>query len=83
MQMTETARSSLAREYTLCSNAVAHYKKSLKEFERKYRVTTAAFLKRFEAGAFGDDAEFFDWYASAKLHAQWQKTLLALRTAIR
>ena len=82
MQMTETTRSSLAREYTLCSNAVAHYKKTLKEFERKYRITTATFLKRFEAGAFGDEAELFDWYASAKLHSQWQKTLSALRTAI-
>lgn len=83
MQLTQETKTSLAREYTLCSNAVAHYKKALKDFERKYRITTTTFLKRFDAGIFGDDADSFDWYASAKLHTQWQKTQSALRAAIR
>ncbi len=83
MQLTQEAKTSLLREYALCSNAIAFYKKSLKAFEQKYRVTTTAFLKRFEAGEIGDDADYFDWYAFAKLLAQWQKTQSALRSAIR
>ena len=83
MQLTHETKTSLVREYALCSSAIAFYKKSLKEFERKYRLTTTAFLKRFEAGEIGDDADFFDWYAFARLLAQWQKTQSALRTAIR
>jgi hypothetical protein len=83
MQLTQEAKTSLVREYALCSNAVAFYRKEIKEFERKYRLTTANFLKRFDAGDIGDDADYFDWYAYARLLAQWQKTRSALRTAIR
>ncbi len=83
MQLTYEAKTSLEREYALCSSAITFYKKSLKEFERKYRLTTRMFLKRFEAGEIGDDSDYFDWYAFSRLLAQWQKTLSALRTAIR
>lgn len=83
MQLTQETKTSLVREYTLCSSAIAFYKKSIKEFERKYRITTNAFLKRFEAGEIGDDADYFDWCAFARLLAQWQKTQSALRAAIR
>ena len=83
MQLTHETKTSLAREYALCSSAIAFYRKSIKELERKYRLTTTVFLKRYDAGEIGDDAEFFDWYAFAKLLAQWQKTRSALRTAIR
>lgn len=83
MQLTNELKSSLKREYTLCSNAVAFYKKALKKFEQKYHLSTQTFLKRFEAGQIGDDADYFDWYAFAKLLAQWQKTQSALRSAVR
>jgi hypothetical protein len=83
MQLTQEAKTSLTREYALCSSAISFYRKSIKEFERKYRLTTVRFLKRFEDGDIGDDADFFDWYAFARLLAQWQKTQSALRIAIR
>ncbi|MEK7748036.1 MAG: hypothetical protein AAB300_03065 [Nitrospirota bacterium] len=71
MQLTHEAKTSLEREYALCSSAIAFYKKMLKEFERKYRFTTRMFLKRFEAGEIGDDTDFFDWFAFARLLSQW------------
>ncbi|MBI5043342.1 MAG: hypothetical protein HZC10_05845 [Nitrospirae bacterium] len=83
MQLTDELKSSLKREYTLCSNAVVFYKKALNKFEQKYHLSTNTFLKRFEAGQIGDDADYFDWYAFAKLLAQWQKTQSALRSAVR
>ncbi|MFZ3091918.1 MAG: hypothetical protein WA240_15025 [Nitrospirota bacterium] len=83
MNLTYELKSSLKREYTLCSNAIAFYKKALKELEQRYHISTQTFLKRFEAGQIGDDADYFDWYAFAKLVARWQKTQSALRSAVR
>jgi hypothetical protein len=61
---------------------VAFYKKALQEFEEKYRLGTQTFLRRFEAGQMGDEADYFDWYAFAKLLARWRKTRSAIRSAI-
>ena len=60
MQLTDESKASLKREYTLCSNAVAFYRKALKVFEHKHRTTTQTFLKRFEASKLGDEADYFD-----------------------
>ena len=76
-------KTSLKREYTQYSDAIAFYKKTLKDFEQKHHLTTQSFLKKFDAGQVGDDADYFDWYASAKLLAQWQKSQAAIRSAVR
>lgn len=83
MQLTNEIKTSLKREYSLYSGAVSFYKKAVKEFEKKYHLTTSTFLKKFEAGQMGDEADFFDWYAFAKLLSQWQKTQSAIRSAVR
>jgi len=83
MQLTAEVRSSLKREYNLCTNAMAFYKRAIMEFEQKYHLTTRAFLKKFEAGKLGDEADYFDWCAFAQLLAQWQKMRSALRATVR
>lgn len=82
MNLTDDVKTSLKREYTLCSNAIVFYKKALKEFEKKYHLTTQTFLKKFEAGQMGDEADYFEWYAFAKLLAQWLKTQFAIRSTV-
>ncbi len=82
MNITDELKTSLKREYTLCSNAIVFYKKTLKEFEKKYRLTTQTFLKKFEAGQMGDESDYFDWYAFAKLLAHWRKTQSAIRSTV-
>jgi len=82
MGQTNQIKTSLKREYDLYSNAVAFYKKALQEFEEKYQLSTQTFLKRFEAGHMGDNADYFDWYAFAKLLARWRKIRSAIRSAI-
>lgn len=82
MRITQEAKTSLKREYALYANAIAFYKKAIKELERKHRLSTQTFLKRFEAGMLGDDAEGFDWYAFAKLLSQWQQAQSAIRAAV-
>jgi len=83
MYLTNEVKTSLKREYALCSNAIAFYKKAIKEFEQKYHISTQSFLKKFESGQMGDDIDYFDWYAYARLLDQWQKTQSAIRSAVR
>jgi hypothetical protein len=82
MQQPIEIKTSLKREYALYSNAMAFYKKILQEFELKYHLSTKIFIKKFEAGQMGDEADYFDWYAFSKLLVQWQKTRSAIRSAI-
>jgi hypothetical protein len=83
MRMTQEAKTSLKREYTLYTNAIAFYKKSIRELEQKHRLSTSAFLKQFASGKLGDDADYFDWYAFAKILSEWQQAQSAIRAAIR
>ena len=82
MQQTDEIKTSLKREYDLYSNAIAFYNNALKEWEQKYQLSTETFLERFESGQLGDDADYFDWYAFAKLLAKWKKAQSAIRSAI-
>ena len=82
MQETNEIKASLKREYDLYSNALVFYEKAIKEFEQKHQLKTKIFLKRFEAGRMGDDADYFDWYAFAKLLDRWQEARSAIRSAI-
>lgn len=83
MQITKEIKTSLKREYSLYSSAIAFYKKTVKEFESKYHLATQTFVKRFEAGKMGDEADYFDWYAFAKLLDEWQKNKSAIRSVVR
>ena len=83
MRITQEAKTSLKREYTLYANAIAFYKKAIRELEQKHRLSTNVFLKRFESGRLGDDADYFDWYAFAKLLSEWQQAQSAIRAAVR
>ena len=82
MKQTNDIKVSLKREYNLYTNAMAFYKNILKEFEQKHRLSTQVFLKRFESGQLGDESDYFDWYAFAKLLAKWRKAQSAIRSAI-
>jgi hypothetical protein len=49
-------RHELRREASLIAADIA-------ELERRYQMTSAAFQDRFNSGALGDDADFFQWSA--------------------
>lgn len=82
MQQNAEIKTSLKREYSLYSNAMAFYEKALEGFEHKYKLSTRDFLAKFEAGQLGDDADFFEWYSFAKLLSRWRKAHAAIRSAI-
>jgi hypothetical protein len=82
MEQTEEIKVSLRREYVLCSNAMTFYRRTIRELEHKYGMTTKAFLKKFASGKLGDDTDFFDWYAFANLLDRARKTTSAIRSAL-
>ncbi|MBC8433172.1 MAG: hypothetical protein H8D96_14785 [Desulfobacterales bacterium] len=82
MENTNEIKTSLKREYDLYTSAMAFYKTALKELEQKHHLNTRTFLKRFESGQVGDESDFFDWYAFAKLLERWRKAQSAIRSAI-
>ena len=82
MEKTYEIKTSLKREYDLYTSAMAFYKTALKEFEQKHKIKTRAFIKKFESGQLGDESDFFDWYAFAKLPDRWRKAQTAIRSAI-
>ena len=82
MEQTNDIKISLKREYNLYTNAMAFYKNILKELEQKHRLSTKVFLKKFESGQLGDESDYFDWYAFAKLLDKWRKAQSEIRSAI-
>jgi hypothetical protein len=50
-----------------------HYSGICKAFEKKHKLTSAKFLERFDAGALGDEQEFFDWYAAVRGLNLWRE----------
>ena len=50
-----------------------HYSSICKKFEKKYKMTSAKFLEKFDAGTLGDEQEFFDWYAAARGLNLWRE----------
>lgn len=83
MTITAEVRESLEREFNICSRTISYYKKQVKELEKKYRMTTSSFLKKFEKGDIGDKQDFFDWYAFHKLISSWTTTKKSLQSFVK
>ena len=42
-------------------------------FETKYQMSSDEFLKRFDNGELGDDADFFAWYFAKESFDKWSR----------
>lgn len=49
------------------------YSRDLREFEERYRMDSAAFYSRFEAGDLGDAMDFFEWAGLYELYQNLQE----------
>jgi len=50
-----------------------HYSMICKNFEKKYKMTSAKFIEKFEAGTLGDELEYFDWHAAVRGLNLWRE----------
>ncbi len=54
-------KSSIALKERLLKAKSKNYRKRLKLFEQKHKMKSNDFIKAFNGGTLGDDAEWFDW----------------------
>lgn len=51
----------------------------LEKFEKKYKMKTETFLRKFEKGMLGDKPEWFDWLFEYKAYKHLRERLGAIR----
>ncbi|MFP4087569.1 MAG: hypothetical protein ACLFUL_12345 [Desulfobacteraceae bacterium] len=54
-------KSSIALKERLLKAKLKNYRNRLKFFEQKHKMKSKDFIKAFNQGTLGDDAEWFDW----------------------
>lgn len=59
-------KESLELDRNIMKLSLLEYKKKLKVFEKKHKMTTKTFLQKFNSGKLGDDGEWFDWLFVSK-----------------
>jgi len=83
MTITTEIKESLQRDFNICSKVIRFYKRQIEALEKKYKMNTASFLRKFERGEMGDEQDFFDWYAFHKLLSSWTSTKNAIHPLIK
>ena len=65
--------SALRREAALAAARRDYFASSCSAFEERIKLSSEEFMRQFEAGTLGDDAEFFDWYAAKRGLDVWER----------
>ena len=78
-EITGVIAESIASHREFAQRRLATYVERCTTFEQRYGMSTETFLERFEAGALGDQPEWFDWYAATQGKQIWSRkhTILA------
>jgi len=50
-----------------------HYEGLCRQFEQKYKLSSDEFLRQFDSGSLGDEADYFDWYAAKRGLDLWRE----------
>jgi len=65
--------SALRNETDLAEARRTHFERDCHAFEQQHQMTSEEFMRLFESGALGDDAEYFDWYAAKRGLDLWER----------
>ena len=65
--------SALRHEADLADARRARFKRICTNFEQQFQMSSEEFMKKFDSGAIGDDAEYFDWYAAKRGLDLWER----------
>lgn len=63
----------LHREAKLAEAKYTYFERMCQTFEQKHQMSSNEFMRRFESGDLGDDAEYFDWYAAKRGRDLWER----------
>ena len=65
--------SALRHEADLADVRRACFEHTCRVFEQRYRTSSEEFMRQFESGVLGDDADYFDWYAAKRGLDLWEQ----------
>jgi len=63
----------LHREADLASARRTYFEHACRTFEQRYRMSSDEFMRQFESGVLGDEAQCFDWYAAKRGLDLWER----------
>jgi hypothetical protein len=72
-EITAVIAESIASHLEFAQRRLSAYQMRCSSFEQRHGMSTEEFLERFEAGALGDQQEWFDWYAAAQGKQIWSR----------
>ena len=81
MTQSQIIHQAIDREISLGKFLLSSYAERIKDFEKKYKVKTAIFIRQFEKGTIGDKQDFFEWFSLYKGKKRWEEKLSALKAA--
>ena len=61
-------KSSLNIEENILNLGLNKWKSKLKGFEKEHKISTEAFVNKFNAGKLGDDKKWFEWLFAYKAY---------------
>lgn len=65
--------SALHREADLANARLSYFARLCQSFEERYRMSSDEFMRQFESGMLGDEAQYFDWYAAKRGLDLWEQ----------
>lgn len=68
----------LRRETELARMRRAYFERICNAFEQRYHMPSDEFIRQFESGVLGDEAEYFDWYAAKRGLDLWDRRVRIL-----
>ncbi|MFC1496190.1 hypothetical protein ACFL52_02115 [Candidatus Margulisiibacteriota bacterium] len=63
-EVSETIESIFTEKASFAEYKVKQYRTSCEKYEKKYKLKSDEFFKKFEAGELGDGQQYFDWFAA-------------------
>ncbi|MBI5374422.1 MAG: hypothetical protein HZA77_03240 [Candidatus Schekmanbacteria bacterium] len=62
----DLVKAGLEIEKNILKLSVQKYQSQLRAFEKKHKLSSEEFIKKFKEGKLGDDEEWFDWLFAYK-----------------
>ena len=75
-------KSAISRELVITNAQESKYMKEIEKYERKYKMDSKEFLKKFDAGELGDNEDFFHWAVAIDALKHWADKKRASETIL-
>jgi hypothetical protein len=81
-QVSSLVKDDLERQKKVVSSSIEISQKKLKDFEKRYQLSTADFFAKYQKGGMGDGADMIEWAGEYKMLLKLQDDLKKLEGII-